>query len=53
MRGKPADFDAAMDVNGITPAGAGKTDGYKYADVTDEDHPRRCGENTPKTLKMS
>ena len=30
---------------GITPAGAGKTDREGYFFTTEEDHPRRCGEN--------
>ena len=35
----------------ITPAGAGKTMRQHIAQLTDEDHPRRCGENLkPKTM---
>ena len=45
MRGKPADFDAAMDVNGITPADAGKTIVYTVNAAHAWDHPRGCGEN--------
>ena len=32
----------------ITPAGAGKTDKYRSANVNIRDHPRRCGENLLK-----
>ena len=31
--------------DGITPAGAGKTDEFLTAFMLKEDHPRRCGEN--------
>ena len=33
-----------MSVPGITPAYAGKSDGWKPARSEDEDHPRVCGE---------
>ena len=31
---------------GITPAGAGKTNINGVIELEDEDHPRRCGENS-------
>ena len=34
---------------GITPAGAGKTPGFGRSDRKQQDHPRRCGENSLKT----
>ena len=45
MRGK-LDMVAAADLlNGITPAGAGKTARAGFLRVCQQDHPRRCGEN--------
>ena len=32
----------------ITPAGAGKTQAMQYRPSGTSDHPRRCGENTPR-----
>ena len=39
-------------LSGITPAGAGKTGIAVVGGVAKEDHPRRCGENTPSSLRM-
>ncbi len=49
VRGKLAvlGFFAASD--GITPAGAGKTAMGDNKRMTQRDHPRRCGENPPKS----
>ena len=45
VRGKPAHGGDAVGYNGITPAGAGKTQfAANPADMC-QDHPRRCGEN--------
>ena len=46
MRGKLQEKIPVLFDDRITPAYAGKTTGCKYADVTDEDHPRVCGENS-------
>ena len=46
VRGKPRSWRILPRVFGITPAGAGKT-AYGIRSVPyDEDHPRRCGENS-------
>ena len=45
VRGKPAPRSHVPSVSGITPAGAGKTDGENRCLKTKRDHPRRCGEN--------
>ena len=44
VRGKPA-INIKGIIPGITPAGAGKTQGYDPSGQSSEDHPRRCGEN--------
>ena len=50
MRGKPtANFFAGC-IDGITPAGAGKTPVSGTSRVEPEDHPRRCGENPQRTF---
>ena len=46
MRGKRLIRRACVDVNGITPAGAGKTRELEVNFVRCQDHPRRCGENS-------
>ena len=45
MRGKLLAAVATPKVNGITPAGAGKTIGHELTIDEIQDHPRRCGEN--------
>ena len=45
VRGKPIMISFVTKINGITPAGAGKTQVLADGGNTDEDHPRRCGEN--------
>ena len=48
VRGK-LDMVAAADLlNGITPAGAGKTWAVCRTKIAGGDHPRRCGENETK-----
>ena len=53
MRGKPEYTVEGLSARRITPAHAGKTDkaGYGLAQWTD--HPRACGENYSKRLKIS
>ena len=46
MRGKLTAHAGTHDVPGITPAGAGKTKTNQRTVKHDEDHPRRCGENS-------
>ena len=50
VRGKHAECVTGNAVFGITPAGAGKTQVLADGGNSDEDHPRRCGENTKKIL---
>ena len=45
VRGKPSRRGVRVRVRGITPAGAGKTGRKDRSGVSNEDHPRRCGEN--------
>ena len=45
VRGKQGGFMPTIHINGITPAGAGKTDLQAMRFRKHEDHPRRCGEN--------
>ena len=45
MRGKPFPADGSSTVRRITPADAGKTGIAVVGGVTEEDHPRGCGEN--------
>ena len=45
MRGKPAHYDRKRIYERITPAHAGKTGMFTEYAVTNEDHPRTCGEN--------
>ena len=45
VRGKPSAILAVAISTRITPAGAGKTEIFLHSDNSDEDHPRRCGEN--------
>ena len=45
VRGKRLICCACVDVNGITPAGAGKTFSFFISPPYHKDHPRRCGEN--------
>ena len=46
MRGKRILNNACGMDDGITPAGAGKTDSLHLRNSRLQDHPRRCGENT-------
>ena len=46
MRGKPCYCCGYAAEAGITPAGAGKTGGFRGHTDTRRDHPRRCGENS-------
>ena len=50
VRGKPRDCPQPCNKTGITPAGAGKTQGSITRQRRGWDHPRRCGENTKKIL---
>ena len=45
VRGKRSDSNAVYGASRITPAGAGKTGRCFPEQDSDEDHPRRCGEN--------
>ena len=45
VRGKRRLSHLQRSQSGITPAGAGKTDGVRKRGEFAEDHPRRCGEN--------
>ena len=45
VRGKRTEFQTGAVRDRITPAGAGKTSGWKFAKTVCWDHPRRCGEN--------
>ena len=45
MRGKQYSKPREDGLIRITPADAGKTDREGYFFMTEEDHPRRCGEN--------
>ena len=45
VRGKHYDTHTCSMFNGITPAGAGKTINGRLSSESEEDHPRRCGEN--------
>ena len=45
VRGKLLQTSSLIVKNGITPAGAGKTRLQRRINMTNEDHPRRCGEN--------
>ena len=45
VRGKPQRVLSMISPERITPAGAGKTQVLADGGNTDEDHPRRCGEN--------
>ena len=52
VRGKLDCFVNGCAVLRITPAGAGKTISSMPSYVNIEDHPRRCGENTPKSQPL-
>ena len=45
VRGKHCGGKSAIPLDGITPAGAGKTPFFGQKLNTEQDHPRRCGEN--------
>ena len=45
VRGKQGGFMPTIHINGITPAGAGKTFVADSNGCGVRDHPRRCGEN--------
>ena len=45
MRGKQTQDNPGGLTDRITPADAGKTDREGYFFMTEEDHPRGCGEN--------
>ena len=49
MRGKLSVLALSIPKYGITPADAGKTQVLADGGNTDEDHPRRCGENNSAT----
>ena len=46
VRGKLSAYAQIGQLQGITPAGAGKTRRQATLDDTAQDHPRRCGENS-------
>ena len=52
VRGKETAKLASQFWIGITPACAGKSRFYAAAHHTSRDHPRMCGEKTPKALKI-
>ena len=52
VRGKPVHGNRVNRAVGITPAGAGKTQVLANGGNTDEDHPRRCGENFAFAVKV-
>ena len=45
VRGKQEKILSCERCLGITPAGAGKTQGLRASFIDTQDHPRRCGEN--------
>ena len=45
VRGKPDSKPTYTANDGITPAGAGKTQSFSCPRASVQDHPRRCGEN--------
>ena len=49
VRGKLPQFVILPEEVGITPAGAGKTRNSRRTQIMHWDHPRRCGENHPRT----
>ena len=53
VRGKPPPREVVFADVGITPACAGKTLGCPAAPTRSEDHPRVCGENCWKRLRIS
>ena len=53
VRGKHCSFACLTYSSGITPAGAGKTTAYGKYNMENEDHPRRCGENSHPQLLTS
>ena len=53
VRGKPHFQLSLLPPLRITPAGAGKTAPAVDFDSDSEDHPRRCGENSPTNLRVS
>ena len=50
VRGKPQCKNVRSMARRITPAGAGKTNAGGLNTALNQDHPRRCGENTKKIL---
>ena len=52
VRGKQDNPPTVLPEAGITPAGAGKTSICAVRQADTEDHPRRCGENTPHTSML-
>ena len=52
VRGKLCRLCGAKTARRITPAGAGKTDEGQAGHNGAEDHPRRCGENSPTQRAM-
>ena len=50
MRGKPTAFTWALNQAGITPADAGKTPFVAMLEPKHRDHPRKCGENSGKSI---
>ena len=53
VRGKLTAWKIKCLVNGITPAGAGKTNVKNSEFCNHWDHPRRCGENSCSALLLS
>ena len=53
VRGKPRERVKVQRVNGITPAGAGKTYTIAISTPVLRDHPRRCGENVSPLPNLS
>ena len=53
VRGKRMLIISHREELGITPAGAGKTVFRKLNERTNQDHPRRCGENVSAILSKS
>ena len=52
VRGKLSFFLCQPSMYGITPAGAGKTLSVYHHYTLNRDHPRRCGENQKRQLRI-
>ena len=53
MRGKPEDFRVEVRKTRITPAHAGKTKLTAFEAKCGADHPRACGENGAKRIRIT